>query len=52
MYKHNNYLVYFSGLLNYAKTEVNTVVKGSLIETMGRGLGRVDNCTLLELYPS
>ena len=52
MYKHNNYLVYFSGLLNYSKTEVNTVVKGSLIVNMGRGLGRVDNCTLLELYPS
>ena len=48
MYKHDNYLVYFSRLLNYAKTEVNTVVKGSLIFNMGRGLGRVNNCTLLE----
>ena len=48
VYKHNNYLVYFSDLLNYAKTEVNTVVKDSLIVKMGRGLGRVNNCTLLE----
>ena len=48
VYKHNNYLVYFSGLLNCGKTEVNTVVKGSLIVNMGRGLERVNNCTLLE----
>ena len=46
--KHKNDLVYFSGLLNFAKTEANTIVKGSLNANMGRGLGRVNHCTLLE----
>ena len=46
--KHNNDLVYFSGLLNFAKTEANTIVKGSPIVNTGRGLGRVNYCTLLE----
>ena len=48
VYKHSNYLVYLSDLLNYAKTKDNTIVKGSPIVNMGRGLGRVNNCTLLE----
>ena len=33
--KHKNDLVYFSGLLNFAKTEANTIVKGSLNANMG-----------------
>ena len=48
VYKHSNYLVYFSGLLNFAKTEANTVVKGPPIMNTGRGLGKVNDCTLLE----
>ena len=48
VYKHCNYLVYFSGLLNFAKTEANTIVKGSPIMNTGRGLGKVNDCTLLE----
>ena len=46
--KHKNDLVYFSGLLNFAKTEANTIVKGSPIVNTRRGLGRVNHCTLLE----
>ena len=46
--KHKNDLVYFSGLLNFAKTEANTIVKGSPIVNTGRGLGRVNHRTLLE----
>ena len=46
--KRSNYLVSFSVFLNFAKTEANTIVKGSLIVNTGRGLGRVYNCTLLE----
>ena len=45
-YKNNNYLVYFSGLLNYAKTDADTIPEGSLNANVGRGLARVTNCTL------
>ena len=36
--KRSNYLVSFSVFLNFAKTEANTIVKGSLIVNTGRGI--------------
>ena len=36
--KRSNYLVSFTVFLNFAKTEANTIVKGSLIVNTGRGI--------------
>ena len=44
--KRSNFLVSFSVFLNFAKTEANTIVKGSLIVNTGRGRKG------LQLYPS